>query len=453
MANCRQCGTELPSFTFGEASPYCKNCRAQLAPAANPSLDDVLAPVAEPLPRIFNATNILIAFNVLVYVGMVATGISWIGPRSDEVLRWGANYGPYTLTGQYWRIISCSFLHFGILHLGLNMWCLWSLGRLTEKLLGGFAVVATYFVTGMAAALLSLTWDPMRVSAGASGAIFGFAGVLIPVLYYGKLNLDREKVRKLLAYVVRFALINLLYGLKGGIDNMAHLGGLVTGLLAGLFLARSFSLSPEERHAQRRQLFLTTACILPLLLVPLTRTKKAAMELGRAEQAIDHSQYEAALPHLQNYVALVPSDARAYAQLGYCYHRLHRYGDAMSEYEHGLALDPNMHWIQLNLARLYVSYDRSREAVALFRKASFYPDWEADDYKVFGIALKDTGQLSEAEEMLRKSIAMGSNDAGAHGVLSEVLRDEAKAAAAARESKVAEGLKRQQHQVKSQTNP
>jgi membrane associated rhomboid family serine protease/Tfp pilus assembly protein PilF len=453
LANCRQCGTELPSFTFGEASPYCKNCRTQVAPAAKPALDDVLAPVATPLPRIFNATNILIAINVLVYAGMVATGISWLDPRSDEVLRWGANYGPYTLTGQYWRIISCSFLHFGIVHIGLNMWCLWALGRLAEKLLGSLSVFATYVVTGMGAALLSLTWDPMRVSAGASGAIFGFAGVLIAVLYYGKLNLDRAKTQKLLAYVVKFALINLLYGLRGGIDNMAHLGGLVTGLLAGIFLARSFSLQPEERNAQRRQVFLTAACIVPLLLVPLTRTKKAAMELGQAELAIDHSHYEAAITHLQSYIALVPDSALAHGQLGYCYHHLHRFGEAMAEYEHGLAQDPDMHWVQLDLARLYVSYDRSREAVVLFRRASLSPDWEADDYKVFGIALKDTGQLAEAEEVLRKSIAIDPNDAGAHGVLSEVLQGESKTGEAARESKVAKELERQPNQAKSQTNP
>src|SRR5262249_41615144 len=111
-----------------------------------------------------------------------ASGISWINPETENLLHWGANYGPDTLGGQYWRVITSCFLHIGIIHLLLNMWCLWSLGRLLERLVGPATTVGVYLVTGVGAALLSLSWDPMRVSAGASGAIFGIAGTLIPIL-------------------------------------------------------------------------------------------------------------------------------------------------------------------------------------------------------------------------------------------------------------------------------
>lgn len=216
MANCRQCGVELPSFSFGEPSPYCKTCRshvpAQPEPLSfeNPGLQ--AQPIIRPRPPI--ATIALLAINIGIFVIMVASGISWITPQTDQVLRWGADYGPYTLSGQYWRLISSMFLHFGIIHIFGNMWCLWSLGQLAEKLIDSVSLLGLYLVTGIGAALLSLSWDPMRVSAGASGAIFGIAGALITVLYFGRLGLQPASVRKLLGYVVRFALLNLLLAFK-----------------------------------------------------------------------------------------------------------------------------------------------------------------------------------------------------------------------------------------------
>jgi rhomboid protease GluP len=107
-------------------------------------------------------------------------------------------------------LITSMFLHFGIIHIG-NMWCLLSLGRLAEKLLGSLTLFGVYLLTGIGASLLSLSWDPMRVSAGASGAIFDIAGVLITTLYFGKHNLQKEAVRRLLGYVVRFSFLNLSF--------------------------------------------------------------------------------------------------------------------------------------------------------------------------------------------------------------------------------------------------
>ena len=240
---------------------------------------------------------------------MVASGISFITPQTDQVLHWGADYGPYTLSGQYWRLITSMFLHFGIIHIFGNMWCLWSLGRLAEKLLGSLSVVGIYLMTGIGASLLSLSWDPMRVSAGASGAIFGMAGALISVLYFGKLGLQPEGVRKLLGYVVRFAFLNLVFGLQGHIDNMAHFGGLVTGLLIGFFLARTFNAAPEERPARRGMIFAFSAVVLVLLFVPVAKAKQYAVEFGQGRTALDHNDLNAAIPHLQKYVAARPEDA------------------------------------------------------------------------------------------------------------------------------------------------
>ncbi|HEX3586192.1 MAG TPA: rhomboid family intramembrane serine protease, partial [Candidatus Angelobacter sp.] len=269
--------------------------------------------IASKPPR---ATYALLAINIGIFIAMLASGVSWMSPGTDQVLRWGADYGPYTFGGQYWRLITAMFLHFGIIHLLGNMWCLWSLGQLTEKLLGSISVLGLYLLTGIGASLLSLSWDPMRVSAGASGAIFGIAGALISVVYFGQLGLQPEGRRKLLGYVVRFAFINLLFGLKGHVDNMAHLGGLVTGLLMGLFLARTFNLAPEERLAKRKMIFIYSGIALLALFIPVAKAKQYAVDFSRGEAALDHNDLNTAIAHLQKYVAARPDDVIGHALLG-----------------------------------------------------------------------------------------------------------------------------------------
>ena len=285
MANCRQCGAKLPSFTFGEASPYCKTCQAQLPPESRPQKVDALPVQSGLANKVTPATFALLGINIAVFIVMVASGVSIVDPDTQQVLHWGADYGPYTLGGQYWRLITSMFVHFGIIHIFGNMWCLWSLGRLAERLLGSLSVVGIYLLTGVGASLSSLSWDPMRVSAGASGAIFGIAGALITTLYYGKHNLPPESVRRLLGYVVRFSILNLLFGLKAHVDNMAHLGGLVTGLLIGLFLARTFTSSVEEQSTQRRTIMAVSALVVLVLCVPIAKAKSYAVEYGKGQLA------------------------------------------------------------------------------------------------------------------------------------------------------------------------
>jgi Flp pilus assembly protein TadD len=330
------------------------------------------------------------------------------------------------------------FLHFGIIHLAGNMWCLWSLGRLAEKLLSPLATVGLYLLTGIGASLLSLSWDPMRVSAGASGAIFGIAGALITVLYYGQLHLPKEAVRSLLGYVVRFCLLNLLFGLRGHVDNMAHLGGMVTGLLMGLFLARTVNSPAEERPAQLRMIFAVSALVLRVLFIPVTKAKAYAVEFDKGQAAFDHEDYIAAIAHMQKYTAAQPDDASGHALLGGAFQGAGRFDDAVREYERGLAINPDFHYIQIHLAELYVLEKKPDKAVLLFRKA--IPEMKADAYAMYsyGDALKQTGDLGGAEEALRKSIQLDGKQAYVHELLAEVLKAEGKTAEARAESERAD---------------
>lgn len=450
MADCRQCGAELPSITFGEASPYCKTCRSQVSAQSAPLSPESPGSPAQPIAaaRLPIATIALLAINILIFIVMVASGVSFIDPRGRDVLRWGADYGPYTLGGQYWRLITSMFLHFGIIHLAGNMWCLWSLGQLTERLLGSISVLVLYLLTGIGASLLSLGWDPMRVSAGASGAIFGLAGALISVLYFGQLGLQPEGRRKLLGYVVRFAFINLVFGLTGHIDNMAHLGGLVTGLLMGLFLARTFNLAPEERPSKRRMIFVFSAVVLLALFVPVAKAKQYAVELGQGETALVHKDLNAAIAHLQKYVAARPDDPIGHTLLGSAFQEADRFNEAAKEYERSLEIEPDQPDAQIALASNYAYQKKTAKALELFARAMPSVEPDASTFYMYAFALKDAGRLPEAENKARRAIQLDPKYADAHTLLADILTLEGKKDEAAAERKRVEEL-----DVDAATNP
>jgi rhomboid protease GluP len=176
-------------------------------------------------------TPILINLNILIFIIMALTGVNIMLPSSESLLQWGANFRPMTLEGQWWRLISNCFLHIGIMHLLMNMYGLLYIGLLLEPYLGKLRFTIAYLLSGIAASVVSLWWHDLSVSAGASGAIFGMYGVFLALL---STSLIEHATRKaLLTSIAIFVGYNLLYGMKGGIDNAAHIGGLVSGALIG----------------------------------------------------------------------------------------------------------------------------------------------------------------------------------------------------------------------------
>ncbi len=177
-------------------------------------------------------TPILINLNILIFLVMVISGVGIFDPDTQDLIRWGANYKPYTVDNQWWRLITCVFLHIGIDHLAVNMFFLFFIGTFLESLLGRFRFLIAYLCTGLLASIASLWWNNTTASAGASGAIFGLMGVFLALL---TTNYIAKEVRKLLLISFSaFVVYNLLGGLRnGGVDNAAHIGGLVSGMLMG----------------------------------------------------------------------------------------------------------------------------------------------------------------------------------------------------------------------------
>jgi rhomboid protease GluP len=166
-----------------------------------------------------------------VFILMVISGVSFFEPTTQDLLRWGANLRGITLEGQGWRLITNVFLHIGIFHILLNMYALVYIGIVLEPYLGKARFAAAYLFTGIIASLTSIYWHPNTVSAGASGAIFGMYGVFLAML---TTNFIDKTVRKpLLLSIGVFVVLNLANGVKEGIDNAAHIGGLISGLIIG----------------------------------------------------------------------------------------------------------------------------------------------------------------------------------------------------------------------------
>jgi rhomboid protease GluP len=225
------------------------------------------------------ATYVLLGVNCLVFLAMTKSGVSIWGPTTDQLLLWGGdNAGSVLVYGQWWRIVSAMFVHVGWIHLATNMWCLWNLGLLAEPLMGSAGVLAVYVLTGAAGNLLSTLrnwskfypdWTATHIlnsfpaGAGASGAVFGIAGALIVLLKSHRLPVPPVELNKLRRSVIYFAAINLAIGLSislnvvvahtgVSIDNSAHLGGVLCGLLfAWPMVPRPGS--PREQFLFRRR--------------------------------------------------------------------------------------------------------------------------------------------------------------------------------------------------------
>ena len=185
----------------------------------------------------------LILLNLVFFLTTLLSG----GFSINILLRLGAKYGPLIVSGEWQRLLLCMFLHGSIWHLFFNMYALYNLGRLAEGVYGAKKFFIIYIITGMGGSLLSLVMNYANVSVGASGAIFGLAGALFASgLKYRNTSLNRMAIN-----LLPFILINLLFGfVTPVVDNGAHIGGLISGMLLGYLVSPGESWSSWKRKAE-----------------------------------------------------------------------------------------------------------------------------------------------------------------------------------------------------------
>lgn len=181
------------------------------------------------------ATYGIIIANLIVFILMTAFGANFLNPTTDSLIAWGANFGIKTYDGEQWRLVSSTFLHIGILHIAMNMYVLYSIGKILEGVFGSSVFFVVYILCGVGGSLGSLFWDSYIVSAGASGAIFGLFGwffALLSTNFFDKAY--KEFYFKRVGFLL---LLNLGFGFATGwVDNAAHIGGLLTGFSSGYII-------------------------------------------------------------------------------------------------------------------------------------------------------------------------------------------------------------------------
>jgi rhomboid protease GluP len=231
-----------------------------------------------PIPT--TASSVMIVANLALY------GISWYMTLNTEaaqlngappmggidihvLLRLGAK-APYIWPpiNQWWRLVTAMFLHAGLLHIGMNMWCLLDLGPEVESLFSTTKFTVFYLVTGVVGYLLSLWFHPSGISVGASGAIMGLIGILIGAsFHHGHLgSAYRSQLWKWVLYIA-------IFGLISNTDNFAHFGGLASGLALGYLI-------PEGEPATRPSENLWNALAVLSVLVIAGSFVMMALQLG-----------------------------------------------------------------------------------------------------------------------------------------------------------------------------
>jgi len=188
--------------------------------------------------------------NILIFILMVFAGLGFLSFSTDDLINWGANYKPLTTDNEWWRLFTCTFLHGGIMHLFANMYGLLFVGIFLEPRIGRIKFAVIYILTGILASASSLWWHDSTVSVGASGAIFGLYGLFL-ALMLTKVY-PKEFSKALLLGILIFVGFNLIMGLTGGIDNAAHIGGLLSGFIIGVILSPQLKVDSNQSRIKKK---------------------------------------------------------------------------------------------------------------------------------------------------------------------------------------------------------
>lgn len=412
MANCVQCGRQLPALSFGRKCQWCKQHEAAQRGEDIPFQRVEAAPWAGQQSSSMVVTQAIFGINVAVFIAMLLAGVSMLdNPAGQDLVHWGANYGPLTVSGQWWRLLTCVFVHGGLLHIGFNMWCLWSLGRIAESVYGHWTFAVVYLISGLAASLASLIWNPAILSVGASGAIFGIAGALIASFYLGEFSLPRAALSGTLRSVVVFVGYNLFFGaVIARTDNAAHIGGLLMGLLLGALIAK---VAPGHDDFLRRiAVLLVGALIVAGVVMWLQHSRSYMLHGQNGVGLLGQGKTEEGIAELQKAVRLRPDFAPAHAALAHAYIEKHDFENAAAEMQRVVALNPRSEVAYYQLGLIYLEQKTPAKAQDIFAQLLKIDSNSADGHNGLGDALADQHRNQEALEEYKRVAALDSSYQG-----------------------------------------
>jgi rhomboid protease GluP len=340
-------------------------------------------------------TYVLLAANILVFVVMLGYGAGIWHTSNNVQLDWGANFGPATKDGEWWRLGSALFLHFGLLHLAMNMLSLWDGGRLVERMYGPGRFVLIYFCSGLSGNLLSLIAQGDRaVSGGASGAIFGVYGALMVFLLRERRRLNSSEFKWLFWGAVGFSAVTIGLGLQiTGIDNAAHIGGLLAGILSGAALSRPFGARNGARTSFWRSRWFAAGILASSLAYLITHIPEPRYRWSEELLARDEIS------------EFIGADTRISARWGAILNRAREenatFDDLAGRIEHEVSSPYAQSFEQLSKLRLGPAAPSAATLETLREYASRRRD--ASRALVEGLRAKDPKQIRDALEMATKA--------------------------------------------------
>jgi rhomboid protease GluP len=429
MATCVQCGRELPSFSTGDLKNVCPACQFQIQQqqAAQPQPAQRKATLMEQVQS-FPVTSTIVAINTAIYIAcVIGSYTSHQGNAmdftTDFVLRWGADYGPLTLNGQWWRVFTSMWLHGNILHIVSNMYCFWQFGRVAERIFGRSRYLAIYLIAGIGSSLGSLAWHPATVSVGASGAIFGVAGALFVPFFHKRLRLPQPVMSSMLRSIGLFIVINLIIGASiSFIDNSAHVGGLITGLILGeVFVHVAGSDESSVWKVTAASAILLVAAFIEIRQWRLPDTL-AAVSLN----ALENGNQSEALAKAQQAVALRPKDELSHVALGEVYLQQKKFPEAVTEYQTAHQLAPDDSSIDARLGHAYARVSDWKNAEPLLRTALKDEPKDSDAMIDLAVTLAATNRDQEGLDWAHKALAIDPSSARGQFVLGSILASEGK---------------------------
>ncbi len=317
-------------------------------------------------PRIF-LTMTVIVINFVVLVGMELAG----GSTNPEVLlRFGAKYNPLIWHGEWWRLFTMMFLHIGFIHLFFNSYALFVLGWAVEPFIGRLRYAALYLLSGISGSLLSTIFSAAKISAGASGAIFGVAGAALAGELVRGGSFPNVLRRPYGRALILFIAINLAFGfLVPFIDNSAHIGGAIAGFCLGyVFFAHKAKL-PILVARSRIFLWIFILGFSAAVLLTVYPLKTTQWHFAQAMNYVDYGEYEAARSELLIVVKHQPDYARAHSLLGITYLSLGDYERAIQELETANRLGLSNEGTEYFLGTAYMALENYAAALPHLKKS------------------------------------------------------------------------------------
>lgn len=280
----------------------------------------------------YNTTKVMIVINCLLFFAMAIStkGAAFVYAGRQTLIDWGACSASLALNEEPWRILTSAFIHVGFLHLAVNMFVLWDVGRYVERLGGSLRFLTIYLFCAVGASLCSMLAHPYQVSAGASGAVLGLWGAFLSFFINNQNTLPKRLVISTMRFVPVFVFIAVVTGMFiPDVDNAAHAGGFVIGMFCGIFLLRS------QLHPVKTAITVSSLMAMAGILFTLYRVDQMRpfdfdhkYEYERARDLVERHDAKRALAMLNKHIASNPDAVEGYVMRAHVNERNENWADA-----------------------------------------------------------------------------------------------------------------------------